>query len=100
MVVEVEHLARTVAEPGQYFSVGDVVVGAEAGEMMAEGMQLVLLRLFELPLLAQLLDPPEQGSLRDAAQHSTRAFLRRAQEQRHLRMHRNESLVFVLRCAA
>jgi hypothetical protein len=47
VVVEVQHLRGAMPQPGEGLPVGDPVVGAEAGEGMAEGMELVLAGILE-----------------------------------------------------
>ena len=47
-------------EPGESLSVSHAVVGTQAGEVVSERMQLVLLGILKLALLAEHLHPLEK----------------------------------------
>jgi hypothetical protein len=67
--IEVQHLGGTVAEPGQGLAVGHVVIGAQAGEVVAKRMELVSPRALEATCLTMLLEPLEQLPLGDRPEY-------------------------------
>ena len=65
VVVEVQHVRGAVPQPSQGLAVGDAIVGAETGEVMAEGVQLEAPRPLEPGPFAELLEPLEEAPLHD-----------------------------------
>jgi hypothetical protein len=61
VVIQIKNVRRFVTQPRERFAVSDVVVGAHAGEVVPEGMQLVGGRIFDADFLAQLLEAFEQS---------------------------------------
>jgi hypothetical protein len=65
VILEVEHVRGAVPKPGQSLAVGDTVVGTKAGEVVAEGMEFVLVRLLELVHGTEVLEPLQERPLAD-----------------------------------
>ncbi|MDM8005623.1 MAG: hypothetical protein QUV05_05660 [Phycisphaerae bacterium] len=95
VVVEVQHVGRAVAKPGEGLAIRHVVVGAEAREVVAERVELVLVRLVEFTRCTQVLEAGQERSFGDSGEHGA-GFLSRLQVRGDLRMHRHEPFAFVL----
>ena len=59
VVVQIEDLRGVVAQPRQCLAVGDAVVGAEAGEMVPEGVQIEPLGIRQADLVGDRLETLE-----------------------------------------
>ena len=71
VIVQVQHFGITVSQPGEGFSMGNPVVGAHAGKMMPERMELVLVGILEFARGTHFFQMTQEGCLIDRGKKDT-----------------------------